>query len=131
MDRLLAFALIVPALVLVGIGLVDSPATHGFAFYGVMYGLFVLVLRSGLWLSVPHASRLVAAMLPIVGVFALIASYSFLAVDPLILAAIIAALLFGSTMLDKTLHMSPAQHRTITVVSIAVAVTTLISGFVA
>lgn len=131
MDRLLAFALIVPGIVLLALGLVDSPATHGFGLYGVLYGLFVLLLRAGLWLSVPHLSRLVAAILPTLAVFAMIAVYSFVSISPLLLAAIVAGLLFGSTLLDKPLHMSPAQHRTITIVSMAVALTTLASGFAA
>lgn len=125
MDRLLAAAFIVPGLVFLGLGLTESPATHGFGFWGVMYGLLVLCVRVGPWLLRPGVPRLVAALLPTLGVFAMIAGFSFLAVDPIILGGIVAGLLLLSPLLD-----SP-KSRTLTAVSIGIALTTLASGVIA
>lgn len=124
MHRLLASMLIVPGFVFLGLALLPSPATHGFGFYGVMYGLFVLVLRGGGWLAKSGIGRWMAALLPTLGVFALIAAYSFLAIDPMLLAGVVAALLLMSMFMGD-------KDRTMRVVAVAVALTTLASGWVA
>ena len=125
MDRLLAAALIVPGFVFLGLGLIESPATHGFGFWGVMYGLLVLCVRVGPWMLRPGVPRLLAALVPTLGVFAMIAAFSFLAVDPLVLAAVIALLLLLAALLDRP------RDRTLTAVSAVIAFTTLVSGWVA
>lgn len=125
MDRLLAAALIVPGFVFLGLGLIESPATHGFGFWGVMYGLLVLCVRVGPWMLRPGVPRLLAALVPTLGVFAMIAAFSFLAVDPLVLAAVIALLLLLAALLDRP------RDRTLTALSAVIAFTTLVSGWVA
>ena len=125
MDRLLAAALIIPGIAFLGFGLVESPATHGFGLWGVMYGLLVLCVRVGPWVVRPGAARVAAALLPTLGVIAMISGFSFLAIDPLVLAMIIGGLLALSPLVDKP------RNATLTTVSLAVALTTLASGWVA